>query len=362
MRERISFTAGKIFTGMEWLTNHSIHLENGIITGIEPTTHSPSVDLIIPAFVDLQLYGADGFLFSEFPTVETLEKIYAHCLRGGTSHFMPTLATNSKEVFRNGIEAVKAYWARGGKGCMGLHLEGPWINPTKKGAHVASFIHSPTLTEVEELLQFANGVVKMITLAPEMCSRTVIERLLQHKIQLSAGHSDASFIEAMEGFSTGIRCVTHLFNAMSPLQHRAPGLVGATLKHPLAMASIIPDGYHVEWPVLSIAHQVMGNRLFVITDAVTHCSTGPYQHELKVDHYVANGVLSGSALSMLQAFNNLIQYASLSVEDATMLCAINPVRAMGLNDLRPPIQIGNRFEGILLQNNNQSFELMQLYD
>lgn len=357
-----SFTVGKLFTGTDWLDNQCISVEAGIIKNIVPSESHPTIDLLIPPFVDLQLYGAGGFLFSEFPTVETLDKIYVHCLHGGTTYFMPTLATNSKEVFREGIEAVKAYWAKGGKGCIGLHLEGPWINPTKKGAHVAAFIHSPTISEVEELLKVAKGVVKLVTLAPEMCSRSIVNLLLEYGIKLSAGHSDASFSEAMDGFSNGICCVTHLFNAMSSLQHRAPGLVGATLYHPSAMASIIPDGYHVDWPVISIAHQVMGNRLFVITDAVTNCATGPYQHELKVDHFIANGVLSGSALTMLQAFNNLIQHASLSVEDATMLCAINPVRAIGINNLQMPIQIGKQFKGISLKKSKQHFELIQVYD
>jgi N-acetylglucosamine-6-phosphate deacetylase len=146
------------------------------------------------------------------------------------------------------------------------------------------------------------------------------------KVLISAGHSMATFEQSNHAFSNGVSLVTHLFNAMSPLQHRAPGLVGATFSHNSVMASIIPDGYHVDWSVIKLSYQVMGNRLFAITDAVTSCDKGPYQHRLNNDHYVANGVLSGSALTMLRAFNNLIFKAGFSTQDAVALCISNPAR------------------------------------
>ena len=357
-----TFTVGKLFTGTNWLHNQIISLESGVVKSITPSKNSPTIDLLIPPFIDLQLYGAGGYLFSEHPTSQTLEIIHSHCLSAGTTYFMPTLATNSIDVFCKGIKAVQEYWAQGRKGCIGLHLEGPWINPLKKGAHDSAYIHSPSLNEVKELLQISKGVVKMITLAPEICTKEVIDCLVEHQIQVSAGHSAATYEESINGFSNGIRCVTHLFNAMSPFQHRAPGLVGATLHDSQAMASIIPDGHHVDWSVISIAHRLMGDRLFVITDAVTDCHTGPYQHELKGDHYVANGVLSGSALTMLKAFNNLIQEVQLSVEDATNLCTVNPAKAVGINNLLSPIQVGEKLQGISLNRKGKSFELIQVYD
>lgn len=360
MKTNASIAAKRVFTGHGWFYDHTIQLENGIVKSFSPSAEPADVDLVAPSFIDLQLYGAGGFLFSEHPTTNTLEVIHQHCLASGTAHFMPTLATNSKAVFIAGIRAVQAYWKNGGKGCLGLHIEGPWINPEKRGAHNLAFIHSPDWNEVKELLEVEPGVVKMITLAPEICSQEVIEYLNQRGVVISAGHSAATYEQAMNGFSQGIKCVTHLFNAMSPLQHRAPGLVGATLHHKQVMASIIPDGYHVDWSVISIAHQVMGDRLFVITDAVTNADSGPYQHELRNDHYVANGVLSGSALNMLQAFNNLITKASLSLEAAMRLCTINPARAIGMEKEIGLIEVGKPFQGILLNATKESFYLTQL--
>lgn len=359
MNTNATIAAKQVFTGHDWFIDHTIRVENGIVKSITPSTKPAEVDIVAPSFIDLQLYGAGGFLFSAYPTTNTLEVIHQHCLASGTAYFMPTLATNSNAVFKAGILAVKSYWESGGKGCLGLHVEGPWISPEKRGAHDLAFIHSPEWDEVKELLEVEPGVVKMITLAPEVCSQEVIQFLNQKGVVISAGHSAATYEQAMNGFSQGIKCVTHLFNAMSPLQHRAPGLVGATLHHKHVMASIIPDGYHVDWSVISIAHQVMGDRLFVITDAVTNANSGPYQHKLRNDHYVANGVLSGSALNMLQAFNNLINKASLPLEAAMRLCTINPARAIGMEKEIGCIEVGKPFQGILLNAKKESFYLTQ---
>lgn len=321
------FLAKLIFTGHEWLSNQEVTLSNNRLVSIEPYQNSyPEIDLLIPSFIDLQVYGAASHLFSAFPSWETLELMYQEFSKEGTHFFLPTIATNNPSTIESGIKAVKDYWEKGGKGCLGLHLEGPWINPEKRGAHDAQFIKVPSLKDVEQLLLQGNDIIKMITLAPEVCTQEILHFLVNAKVLLSAGHSMATFEQSNHAFSNGVSLVTHLFNAMSPLQHRAPGLVGATFSHNSVMASIIPDGYHVDWSVIKLSYQVMGNRLFTITDAVTSCDKGPYQHTLNNDHYVANGVLSGSALTMLRAFNNLIFKAGFSTQDAVALCISNPAR------------------------------------
>jgi N-acetylglucosamine-6-phosphate deacetylase len=258
--------------------------------------------------------------------------MYEEFFREGTCLFLPTLATNTIDVFKKGIDAVRAYWKKGGKGVYGLHLEGPWLNEIKKGAHVKEWIHSPTIEEIKNLLEYGNDVIKMITIAPEVCSDEVIELLLSHHIILSAGHSNATYVEAIDGFNKGISAVTHLYNAMSPLQHRQPGLVGATFNHQKIKASIIPDGYHVDFAAISIAKKIMGERLFAITDAVTETNTGPYQHQLAGDKYECNGVLSGSALSMHKAFKNLVEYSGIDVEEALRMCSLYPAQLLGCDD------------------------------
>jgi N-acetylglucosamine-6-phosphate deacetylase len=152
----------------------------------------------------------------------------------------------------------------------------------------------------------------------------VIKLIHSQGIVISAGHSNATYHEAMKGFNNGINAVTHLFNAMSPLQHREPGLVGAAMDHSEVMASIIPDGHHVDFAAIRIAKTVMAHRLFVITDAVTETAEGPYPHEMAGDKYEAGGILSGSALNMVQAFRNLVEKAGIEMEEALNMCSLYP--------------------------------------
>jgi len=333
------FSAERIFTGFEWLGQHALVVKDGVIdkitsiSEISTDNHKHFDDcFIVPAFIDVQVYGAAKKLLAVYPEAATLQLMYEEFLNGGTCLFLPTLATNTFDVFKKGIDAVRDYWNKGCKGVYGLHLEGPWINQVKRGAHVKDWIHSPTIEEVKELLDYGKDVVKMITVAPEVCSGEVIDLILSHNIILSAGHSNATYEEAMNGFNKGISTVTHLYNAMSPLQHRQPGLVGAIFNHPTATASIIPDGHHVDYAAISIAKKIMGERLFAITDAVTETGTGPYQHQPAGDKYECNGVLSGSALSMHKAFKNLVEHCGVEVEEAIRMCSLYPAKLLRCGD------------------------------
>ncbi|MEJ7684968.1 MAG: hypothetical protein WKG06_45405 [Segetibacter sp.] len=171
--------AEKIFTGEEWISNHAIIAENDIIQEIVPKENIPSGANIIqhphgflaPCFIDIQIYGAHGSLLSAHPTAETLEKIFDYCKSGGANYFQPTVATNTYEVFNKCIDAVKDYWNKGGNGVIGLHVEGPWINKAKRGAHIEEYIHSPTIQQAKALLEYGKDVITMITIAPEVCRR-----------------------------------------------------------------------------------------------------------------------------------------------------------------------------------------------
>ena len=329
------FSAQKIFTGEEWLTGQAIVVKNGKIENIISSSLVAASELnyfkdcfIVPAFIDAQVYGAAKKLFSAYPEASTLQLMYNEFAKEGTCLFLPTLATNTIEIFKKGIDAIKNYWNTGGKGVYGLHLEGPWLNEIKSGAHVKEWIHSPTVAGVKELLEYGNNVIKMITVAPEVCSNEVIDLLLSHHIIISAGHSNATYGEAIKSFDKGISTVTHLYNAMSPLHHRAPGLVGATFLHQKVFASIIPDGHHADYAAIAIAKKIMGKRLFAITDAVTETNVGPYQHQLAEDQYKCNQVLSGSALSMHKAFKNLIEHAGIEMSEALRMCSLYPAQML----------------------------------
>jgi N-acetylglucosamine-6-phosphate deacetylase len=197
----------------------------------------------------------------------------------------------------------------------------------------------------------------MITLAPEVCSKEVITLIQSHNIIISAGHSNATYKEAMQAFTNGIRTVTHLYNAMSPLQHREPGLVGATFNNGNVMASIIPDGHHVDYAAIRIARKVMGERLFVITDAVTETDKGHYQHHLVGDKYESAGILSGSALTMVKAFQNLVKNVGVEIEAALQMCNLNPAKVIGKENDLGKIEKGFKSKMIVI---NEKLEFVKM--
>jgi N-acetylglucosamine-6-phosphate deacetylase len=352
---RTIFTADKIFTGSDWLPDHSIIVEDELISDVLPmvslppkTTIEKHLPIIAPAFIDVQIYGAASKLFATYPTADSLQKLYEHCVAGGTHYFLPTAATNTIEVFYKCIDAIKTYWNKGGKGVIGFHVEGPWINKLKRGAHIESLIHSPTMNEVNELLAYGKGVIKIITLAPEVCSKEVVDLIVSHDIIVSAGHSNATFAEGINAFDNGMATATHLFNAMSPLHHREPGLPAAILQHSSVMASIIPDGYHVDFEMVSIAKQIMKERLFIITDAVTETSEGLYPHQLAGDKYEANGILSGSALTMAKGVKNLVDKTGIDLAEALRMASLYPARLLGMSNNLGMIKKGYKADLVFL--------------
>lgn len=344
---KTAYIADRIFTGDDWLKGHAIIIEKDKVLQLLPVVSLPgnirkieyNQGILAPAFIDLQIYGAGGRLLAVYPDSDTLEKIVEYSAAGGAFYCMPTLATNTKEIYFKAIDAIRNYWKKNGKGILGLHLEGPWINPAKKGAHIAELIHAPALDEVLEILEYGKGVIKMITLAPEVCSKEILELILSENIIISAGHSYATYQEAMESFSNGVSCVTHLFNAMGPWHHREPGLAGACFDSHDVYASIIPDGYHVDYSIIRIARKLMHERLFIITDAVTETRSGYYQHQRAGDKFEVAGTLSGSALDMAKGVRNLVQHG-IEPGEALRMASYYPARVLGLDHIYGKLEPG----------------------
>lgn len=361
-----AFINGKIFTGSTFLNHKTVLVDEGKIIAITDQvnfTGESVIDLkqnlLVPSFIDLQIYGGNKKLFGEFPSVKALEATYNYCLSGGAKFFLPTIATNSLEVMLDGIEAIKEYWKKGGKGVLGLHLEGPYINDRKKGAHLSQYIRKPTAGEIELLLEKGKEVIKMITLAPEVCSKEILKLLRQNNIIVSAGHSNATYAEAMKAFDSGIKTATHLFNAMSPLNHREPGLAGAILDSAEIMVSLVADGHHVDYAAIRIAKKVLADKLFLITDAVTNNSNGFYKHRLTGDKYVMpDGTLSGSSLTMLKAVTNCINYAGIDAAEALRMASLYPARVMGIDNKKGRIEKNYDADFIVL---NAEWKLLSVF-
>jgi len=331
----VAYTNATIYTGASVEAGKAVLTDDHTIVDIVAADAIPShytqTDLqghhLAPAFVDLQIYGGNRKLFSEQLSVESLEATYQYCLSGGCAHFMITMATNTIEKFLQGMEVAKAYWQQGGKGLLGLHLEGPYINPVKRGAHLENCIKVASAHEVNMLLEKGRGIFKMMTLAPEQCHKKIVDLLLEAGIIVSAGHSNAHYKEAMKAFDNGIPTATHLYNAMSPFQHREPGMVGAIFNHPTVKSSIVCDGVHVAYAAVRIAKQIMGDRLFFITDAVAEALIGEYKHIYKNDHYdLPDGTLSGSALTMMQCVKNGVVHAGIPLDEALRMASTYPAQ------------------------------------
>ncbi|MBS1566857.1 MAG: N-acetylglucosamine-6-phosphate deacetylase [Bacteroidetes bacterium] len=347
---------GTIFDGIQLLSQRAVLVEKGRIAGVVAENSIPSDaeihdlkgNYIAPAFIDLQLYGGNGRLFSHDISIASLQATDAYCLSGGCTQFMITLATNAIDTFLEAIEVARAYQQQGGHGLLGVHLEGPYINPGKRGAHIAQYVKQPTRAEVEQLLKAGEGVFKMMTLAPEQCDPAIIQLLQDNGIIVSAGHSNASYAQGMVAFDAGIPTATHLFNAMSPFQHRAPGLVGAIYDHPSAMSSIVADGIHVDYAAIRISKQIMKDRLFLITDAVTATEGGPYPHVFAGDRYtMPDGTLSGSALTMMKAVKNCVEKVHIELDEALRMASLYPARLAGISNEMGKIEKGYNAEMVV---------------
>ncbi|MEO5594052.1 MAG: N-acetylglucosamine-6-phosphate deacetylase [Chitinophagaceae bacterium] len=332
-----AYTNARVFNGTSFLTNFTVVTDKHIVTALVAPDAIPAdseiIDLnnkiLAPAFIDIQIYGGNGKLFSDELSVAAIQSTYEYCLSGGAAQFYITLATNSMEVFYKGIDAIRQYWQQGGKGMPGLHLEGPYLNPIKKGAHIEKYIKKPAREEVKHLLDYGKDVIKIMTIAPEQCDDEIVQLLLDNGIVISAGHSNATYKDGLAAFDKGISAATHLFNAMSPLQHREPGLVGAIYNHPEVMSSIVPDGIHVDFAALRISKKIMQDRLFIITDAVTAASSGGYPHVFKGDRYtMPDGTLSGSALTMMKGVKNLVTEAGISLDEALRMASLYPAQVV----------------------------------
>ncbi|WPQ64471.1 N-acetylglucosamine-6-phosphate deacetylase [Chitinophaga sancti] len=332
----------RIFTGDNWLEDHVVLSENGRIIDIvsqktipaHATIHDLNGADLVPAFIDLQIYGGNGRYFPALPDVESIKATYEYCKAGGAAYFMITIPTQSPEIILQSIAAVKEYWEQGGEGCLGLHLEGPYISPEKNGAHLLKYIKAPTSDDIDWILAHGAGIVKMMTVAPERCAPALIDRLQEAGVLVSAGHSNGTYQQLYQSFDNGITTCTHLFNAMSQLQSRAPGMVGAIYDHPHVHASVVADGIHVDFNTIRISKKIMGNRLFLITDAVAGSDGEDYGFHWNAEsgrYEDANGTLSGSALTMLEAVQNCIAQVGIAPQEALRMAAAYPAVVAGLS-------------------------------
>lgn len=315
----------------------AILIENEKIIGVIDEQYIPEqaqqIDLkgcnIAPGFIDLQIYGSGSPLFfGGNPSAGALAQMEQALLNQGCTSFLATIATNTNQIVEQGIQAILAYRDRIGN-LIGLHLEGPYLNPKRKGAHPESLIKKAALAEVKRWVEMANGEIRMITLAPELQDDAILYYLDQQGIILSSGHSDATYQQAKAFIHHPVKAITHLYNAMPPMHHRQPGIIPAVFEEK-PYTSIVADGIHVSFPMIALAKRELGDKLFLITDAVCESKTGVYQHQLHGDHFtMPDGTLSGSSLTMLQAVKNCVNKAGINLAEAVNMASLYPAQLIG---------------------------------
>lgn len=310
---------------------------------------------LAPGFIDLQFNGAFGHDFTAEP--ESIWQVGNELPRYGVTAFLPTVITAPLENIAAAQHVLNAGAPQGYRGAqpLGLHVEGPFLNPEKKGAHNLQYLRLPDLEAVQDWSP-ASGV-RLVTLAPELTgAAAVIDYLKEHGILVSAGHSTLSYEQAQEAFRLGVRCGTHLFNAMPPLNHRAPGLAGALLDAPDIGAGMIVDGLHVHPAMVALAWRLKNERgLFLVTDAMAAAGMSPGDYQLSgltvhVDGETArldDGTLAGSLLSMDAALRNLIAFTGCSLAEALPALTRVPAEVIGMPQ-KGRLQVGCDADLILL--------------
>lgn len=317
----------------------AILIEGGLIKAIISVNDIPAgaqrIDCAgayaAPGFLDLQIYGSGGKLFAGKPEVAALKQLEDDLIRQGTTGFFATIGTNTDTIVEQGIAAAKAYGSKSQGNFLGLHLEGPFLNVAKRGAHPAELIQKATLEKVKSWIDTAEGEIKMITIAPELQDHQVIDYLHSTGVIISSGHSNATYEQGKAFLGKPIKAVTHLYNAMPSMHHREPGYIPAIFEEK-PYTSIVADGVHVNFAMIRLAKRELGNKLFLITDAVTAASEGTYQHRFEHDRYVMpDGTLSGSSLTMLKAVQNCVEHVGIDLAEAVNMASLYPAQLAGLN-------------------------------
>lgn len=342
-----ALTNCKIYTGSEMLTEHAVVVDGDIIHSLQPVADLPAelatIDLhganLSPGFIDVQLNGCGGVMFNDDISAATLHTMHRANLKSGCTSFLPTLITSSDDDMRQAVAAQRDYQQRFQNHSLGLHLEGPYLNQIKKGIHSVDFIRSSN----DEMIRFIcdnRDVVTKLTLAPEKNNPAHITQLAEAGIVVSLGHTNATYVEARQGFEAGISFATHLFNAMTPMIGREPGAVGAIYDTPDVYAGIIVDGFHVDYANIRIAHKIKGDKLVLVTDA-----TAPAGAEM--DHFIfvgkkvyyrdgkcvdENGTLGGSALTMIKAIQNTVEHVGIALDEALRMATLYPAKAIGVDN------------------------------
>jgi N-acetylglucosamine-6-phosphate deacetylase len=349
-----------------------ITVEDQVIVDVEQTIGAPAATehvqgILVPGFIDLHVHGGDGADFMDAHE-EATERILGFHATHGTTALAATTLSASRGDLHAAVETIAAVSAARSEGAeiVGIHLEGPFINSTRAGAQDRASIRPADIHEVAALIAEAPRMRWIITIAPEIeGSRALIEHF-RDRVLFSIGHTNATFGEAVAALEWGTCHFTHLYNAMTPLHHRDPGVVGAALTSVDATAELIADGIHVHPAAMRIAVNAMPHRVALVTDAMRACGLAEgtyklYEHEVTVTDgaaRLADGTLAGSVLTMDAAVRNMIELAGLPIETVIPLATEVPARIAGVANRKGKIE--RRYDADLVLM-NERFEVERVW-
>lgn len=354
-----------IFDGDVHHTDTAVVIDGGMIAALCPTAEldgvlaafGPEVEridleggLLAPGFIDAQVNGGGGVMLNDGPTPEAMGAIAAAHRRFGTTGLLPTLITDTPAATAAAIAAAGVAVSTQ-PGVIGLHLEGPHLAPARKGAHLAELMRPLTEADCDQLIAAAEAIgTLMITVAVEQAPPALIRRLAERGVIVSLGHSDASYAAATAAIEAGARGITHLFNAMSPLAHREPGMVGAALDSGAVWCGIITDGHHVHPAALGAAVRAKRGpgRCFIVTDAMATVGASGDRfvingREARRDAgrlVLADGTLAGSDIDMAASVRWSVEHLGLEVDEAIRMATVYPASFLKISDVRGRIRPG----------------------
>jgi N-acetylglucosamine-6-phosphate deacetylase len=345
------FVGADVFDGERLHAGGALAVEDGRVAAILPADHAPPGERVLldggvlaPGFVDLQVNGGGGVMLNDRPDLDGIRAICDAHARLGTTGLLPTLITDTREVRRRAIAAGVAAAAAGVPGFLGLHLEGPHLDPRRKGAHDPGLIRPMDDDDLAELCAAAGRLPALVvTVAPESASEAQIAALARAGAVVSLGHSDTSAERAAAAFAAGARMTTHLFNAMSQLGNREPGLVGATLDAETVRAGLIADAIHVAPASMRAALAAKRGRdgIFLVTDAMAVAGTELDEFALNGRRILrrdgrltlADGTLAGADIDFPGAIRVLVREVGATLPQALRMAGAVPAACIGRADL-----------------------------
>lgn len=322
------------------------------------TQHDLKGRLLLPGFIDVQVNGGGGVLFNAEPTVEALATIGAAHRKFGTTGFLPTLITDTADVMRKALDAVDAAIEQGVPGVLGIHLEGPFLAAGRKGIHDASLFRLPDADDIAAITRNRRGVV-MLTLAVEEVPLDTIRQLSEAGVLVVAGHTAANYATTRAALDAGVCGFTHLYNAMTPLGTREPGVVGAALDDSYSWCGLIVDGHHVHPAALRIAIAAKARgKSVLVTDAMPPVGADSPEYVLNGQTIIARdgicqsdaGVLAGSALDMATGVRNLVHMVGLPLAEASRMASSYPAAWIGLDRTHGRLVAGQRADFAVLDD------------